>query len=263
MTDWGGSDVAAGEVVNIVAVAYVFYDSEVRSGGSLSWCNCNPGNIVVSPEADSYGAYAEVHNYRFAVFPDEDTGQQAIGSFLRNPVRSAKTIIQMMQLYAPAQDGPNSPQAYAQSIVDDLGGNVTVDTPVSSLSDDQLSTMGQSIRRIEGWQEGSTYGPDNLPDVLSSWLSDHPQHDDRQQADQPFADTKTPASPGIANLQQLLNAAGANPALTVDGKFGPNTATAVRTYQQQQGLTADGVAGTDTWRALLAATTNSSATTTG
>src|SRR6201992_4467327 len=77
MTDWGQSDATAGEVVSIAGAAYVFYDAEVRNGGSLSWCNCNPGNIVTSGEAERYSAYPGAHNYRFAVFPDEGTGQQA------------------------------------------------------------------------------------------------------------------------------------------------------------------------------------------
>jgi hypothetical protein len=256
MTDWGQSDATAGEVVSIAGAAYVFYDAEVRNGGSLSWCNCNPGNIVTSGEAESYNAYQGAHNYRFAVFPDEDTGQQAIRRFLRNPIRASKSILDMMRLYAPDGDGPNSAEGYANSIAGDLG--VSVDTSVSDLSDDpsndQLGTMSQSIKRIEGWQEGSASGPDNLPDELSTWLSAHPEHDDRQQADQPYADIKAPPSPGLANLQNLLNTAGADPALTADGKFGPATRTAVIAFQQGQGLGADGIAGTGTWQALLAAT---------
>jgi hypothetical protein len=255
MTDWLNSDVAAGEVVSIAAVAYVFYDSEVRSGGSLSWCNCNPGNIVVSGEADSYGAYQGVHNYRFAVFPDETTGHQAVVSFLSNPIRSSKTITQMMAIYAPAGDGPNSPQAYADRIVQALGDPVTADTPVNTLSGGQLDTMASAIQNIEGWQEGpQPAGPDDLPDDLANWLNTYPGHDDRQQADQPYADTKAPPSPGIANLQNLLNTTGANPALIADGKFGPASHAAVVAFQQGQGLTADGIAGTGTWQALLATT---------
>ena len=37
----------------------------------------------------------------------------------------------------------------------------------------------------------------------------------------------------------------------VDGRFGPRTARAVRDYQQQKGLAADGVVGPRTWTAML------------
>jgi len=38
-----------------------------------------------------------------------------------------------------------------------------------------------------------------------------------------------------------------------DGVYGPNTEAAVKRFQQQQGLTADGVVGTQTWQALAIA----------
>ncbi|MGD9734830.1 MAG: peptidoglycan-binding protein [Solirubrobacterales bacterium] len=50
--------------------------------------------------------------------------------------------------------------------------------------------------------------------------------------------------------QERLLAAGA--ALPVTGIFGARTRAAVRTFQEDHGLTASGVIGTDTWEALLA-----------
>jgi lysozyme family protein len=53
----------------------------------------------------------------------------------------------------------------------------------------------------------------------------------------------------VTSLQYLLDASGT--ALAVDGKFGPGTDTAVRAYQQAQGLTVDGTVGPQTWLALI------------
>ena len=53
----------------------------------------------------------------------------------------------------------------------------------------------------------------------------------------------------VRTVQYLLNAQGAT--LTVDGIFGPHTATAVIVFQSDRGLVADGVVGDQTWPALI------------
>ena len=55
----------------------------------------------------------------------------------------------------------------------------------------------------------------------------------------------------VKRLQSLLNAKGADPKLTVDGKFGAKTEIEVRDFQKQEGLSADGIVGPYTWQALL------------
>jgi cell wall-associated NlpC family hydrolase len=54
----------------------------------------------------------------------------------------------------------------------------------------------------------------------------------------------------VKTLQTLLNASGAG--LVVDGKFGPMTYAAVKIYQEEHGLKADGIVGSETWGSLLA-----------
>jgi uncharacterized protein (TIGR02594 family) len=55
----------------------------------------------------------------------------------------------------------------------------------------------------------------------------------------------------VAKLQRLLNSAlHPSPGLTEDGDFGSRTEAAVKIFQQQNGLAADGVVGPQTWTAL-------------
>lgn len=52
----------------------------------------------------------------------------------------------------------------------------------------------------------------------------------------------------VREIQALLNRKGAR--LVVNGKFGPKTEAAVRTFQARAGLTVDGIVGPKTWAAL-------------
>ena len=61
----------------------------------------------------------------------------------------------------------------------------------------------------------------------------------------------------VKTLQRLLNALGYKgkdgKVLSIDGAFGTNTAYAVKAYQTANKLTADGIVGAATWKALLGA----------
>ncbi|NHU86431.1 peptidoglycan DD-metalloendopeptidase family protein [Kocuria sp. JC486] len=58
------------------------------------------------------------------------------------------------------------------------------------------------------------------------------------------------SGPAVTQLQQLLTARGH--AVAVDGKFGPATDSAVRSFQKKIGTTQDGTVGPKTWGALEA-----------
>lgn len=57
----------------------------------------------------------------------------------------------------------------------------------------------------------------------------------------------------VKKLQEKLNSAGYK--LDVDGQFGSKTQSAVKDYQQKNGLAVDGIVGTNTWGSLTGGTT--------
>lgn len=67
-------------------------------------------------------------------------------------------------------------------------------------------------------------------------------------------DTAPNRAPSAAvGTQRALNMLGANPPLVEDGKIGPKTVAAIKSFQMSKGLVADGIAGPKTKAALSAA----------
>jgi zinc D-Ala-D-Ala carboxypeptidase len=57
--------------------------------------------------------------------------------------------------------------------------------------------------------------------------------------------------PPVLRLQLMLNFVKGVDDLDVDGVFGPKTEAAVRDFQRNENLSADGIVGKQTWTALL------------
>jgi hypothetical protein len=99
----------------------VYKDSDgqewVRKGGSRSWRNYNPGNISKGTFADSCGAIGG--DTRFAIFPDETTGLDAIISLLKSRAYRNLSIERAIFKYAPPNE--NDSAAYVAAIVSAVG----------------------------------------------------------------------------------------------------------------------------------------------
>lgn len=120
-----------------------------RSGGTRAWRNNNPGCLRFSDFTQDNGAIG--HAGGFAVFPDEDTGMDAIFALLRSDKYSAKTIASAMHSYAPPFE--NDTHAYNR-YVQRLTG-LSPNLVLGSLSDEQIKRLTLAIRRVEGWRIGT------------------------------------------------------------------------------------------------------------
>ena len=144
---------------------YVSYgNGEVKTGGTVSWRNNNPGNIEAGDFANRHGAIGS--DGRFAVFPDADTGTKAKSSLLKGPSYEGKTLVDVMKKYAPAPE--NDPQAYADYIAEKAG--IDTSSVISDLDDDVVNDIVDAMKNYEGWKEGDAFTADDP--TAPDWVKD-------------------------------------------------------------------------------------------
>lgn len=119
-----------------------------RSGGTRAWRNNNPGCLRYSEFTVSKGAIG--HAGGFAVFPDENTGMQAICALLKSDKYRNLTISQAIFKYAPPHE--NDTENYNASLRRMTGLSTT--TKLRDLTDEQIMRVARAIRIVEGWRPG-------------------------------------------------------------------------------------------------------------
>jgi hypothetical protein len=129
-----------------------------RAGGTRSWRNANPGNLVDGDYARSAGAVGR-DDKGFAIFPDDQTGWSALLGLLRTAKYQALSVRDAIFTWAPPDS--NNSAAYAKFVAGQLG--VAQTTPVAKLTTSQLTTMGSAIRQYEGWTVGTTSSSSSSP----------------------------------------------------------------------------------------------------
>ena len=131
-------------------VCYVMNNGDriERRGGTVAWRNNNPGCIRYSQQAVKMGATGKSSG--FAVFPDEETGTQAIATLLRSDNYRNLTITAAIYKYAPPHE--NNTIKYINNLCNMVG--VSRNTKLHTLNDKQMERVVAAIRVIEGWREG-------------------------------------------------------------------------------------------------------------
>lgn len=118
------------------------------SGGTPAWRNNNPGNIIQSPFANANGAIG--NSQGFAVFPDPETGKQALHDLLLDDKYQKLSIGAAITAYAPPHE--NNTEAYKKFVQNETG--LPLDTSMKGLSEGNLQRVMNAIMKIEGTKPG-------------------------------------------------------------------------------------------------------------
>lgn len=119
---------------------------EMRQGGSRAWRNNNPGNIEAGDRADEAGAIGG--DGRFAIFPDEATGQAALEANIDR--LSSMTIDNAVKTRSPSNGNDT---AHLQSMVRAISG-LPGNAVIGKLNPEEKQRLYNAIPRTEGWKPG-------------------------------------------------------------------------------------------------------------
>lgn len=122
----------------------------IRSNGSRAWrCN-NPGNLLKGPYSmgksrRSIGFAGDSEN-AYAIYPDYNTGHEALVVMLKGSVYSPLTLRAAMIRYEPKK------RTYIDDIVKITG--LDPDRKIRSLNNKEFDAFWKAIERVEYWDEG-------------------------------------------------------------------------------------------------------------
>lgn len=142
----------AGDPPTMFTVRYFDEDGNltIRSRGKRAWrCN-NPGNLVRSPYSISkkrraIGAAGDGKD-EYAVYPDYETGHEALVVMLRGNIYSPLTLRQASIRFVPS-DPDHIHKIVKLSKLDP-------ERTIKSLNEKEFKSYWQAIEYNEGWEEG-------------------------------------------------------------------------------------------------------------
>jgi hypothetical protein len=145
----------------------IYYTSDnrlmIRSGGTWTWRNNNPGNMEHGNYSKNNGCIG--YSGGFAVFSTPEQGDIALRDLLKNGYKGS-SLQNMIKRYAPKKD-KNSPQKYLKFILSKIGVK-NPKTMVRDLDSKQFEGLVTAIKKFEGWEIGHI----NLPLRITKVLKD-------------------------------------------------------------------------------------------
>ncbi len=117
------------------------------SGGSRTWRNNNPGNLVSASVSKRNGEIGKAGG--FAVFPDYNSGHAALIDLLKN-VFSDLNLKKLISKYAPKHE--NDTKRYLKFIR--LKTGVKSDKKIKDFTPPEFEKLWKAIEQMEGWKIG-------------------------------------------------------------------------------------------------------------
>jgi hypothetical protein len=132
----------------VVTIEYDNGPAEIRWGGSRTWRNHNPGNLVPGDLATFEDAIGR--DDQFAIFPDDETGTNAMYGLIYELRDAGRTVDQAIAIWAPPSE--NDTPRYIADVHSWTG--FTGSERLIDLTDAQIDSFAAAIRRREGWTPG-------------------------------------------------------------------------------------------------------------
>ena len=125
--------------------------TETRVGGSRTWRNNNPGDVIYDKGgfAKRHGAIGE--NNKFAVFPDAQTGHEANVALMKGPSYAPMTINDAIKKRSPPNE--NDTRMLQREIPKRAG--LSGDLTIGSLKPKEFDSFLEAVYQFEGWGEGT------------------------------------------------------------------------------------------------------------
>lgn len=120
----------------------------VFSGGTRTWKNQNPGNLVSGSISKRHGQIGVAGG--FAVFPDREAGHRALLDCLQTTYGN-KDLEQMIRQFAPSSE--NDTRRYLSFLRKKTG--VNDNRKIKDFSADEFESLWKAIEAMEGWKEGT------------------------------------------------------------------------------------------------------------
>ncbi len=133
-------------------VRYEYSDGTelIKEDGSKAWRNNNPGNVGCSPFMQRRGMLACDDEGR-AVFPDYETGEEAMRELLREGLYRSLNITDTMTRYAPPRDEDkkeiNPTEEYIDFIKKETGLHPT-DVKIEDMTDAEFDKFVKAIKKV-------------------------------------------------------------------------------------------------------------------
>jgi peptidoglycan hydrolase-like protein with peptidoglycan-binding domain len=124
---------------------------QTKTGGSRSWRNNNPGNIVCGQFTNAHGAIGCDENTQptAAIFPSMEVGRAAQVALLRTNAYLGLTVGRAMDRWT----GQDNHTSYRDCVRERSG--ISMDRQMASLNDEELVSLAKAMQHCEGFTEGT------------------------------------------------------------------------------------------------------------